>query len=355
MPRSQKHAPNVAVGWRRHVASSRLPDQRRCFSPSGAAGSIIPVQLQGLLQPVGCPSAVRPISPVESTTVSPGGAGWRRDADGLSRDADQPWARHEAGLKQVLSRHAVEEVAREPIRRRARWRHPPSAVDATAWHLRDGQRLADAAAGHRRHAVGQVPAHPRSARLRRGQEGAGAQARSAGRCRWQLAGHRRRACLRSGPRHLVRSGSGQGRVAEPARGHPRRRVHRQALPGVGEPARHAPPCRGVCEGQKSFVVLARRWVVERSFGWLTYWGGLLRECAGRLDVVPGRLACKTDLEDIRRPHRRQEAAGQRSEHGAQLRRVPLKEDALHEPAVHQLDGEVDDAGRKDTDASMSTR
>ena len=29
-------------------------------------------------------------------------------------------------------------------------------------------------------------------------------------------------------------------------------------------------------GQKGFVVLPRRWVVERSCGWLTHWGGLLR-------------------------------------------------------------------------------
>jgi transposase len=42
--------------------------------------------------------------------------------------------------------------------------------------------------------------------------------------------------------------------------------------------------------QKGFVVLPRRWVVERSFGWLTHWGGLLRERAGRLDVAAGRLA-----------------------------------------------------------------
>jgi len=40
-------------------------------------------------------------------------------------------------------------------------------------------------------------------------------------------------------------------------------------------------------GQKGFVVLPRRWVVERSFGWLTHCGGLLREPAGRLDVAAG--------------------------------------------------------------------
>jgi transposase len=53
--------------------------------------------------------------------------------------------------------------------------------------------------------------------------------------------------------------------------------------------RHRVVVRG--EGQKGFVVLARRWVVERSFGWLTHWGGLLRDQAGRLDVAAGRIAC----------------------------------------------------------------
>ena len=48
-------------------------------------------------------------------------------------------------------------------------------------------------------------------------------------------------------------------------------------------------------GQKGFVVLARRWVVERSFGSLTHWAGLLRDRAGRLDVAAGRLACAAVL------------------------------------------------------------
>ena len=37
-------------------------------------------------------------------------------------------------------------------------------------------------------------------------------------------------------------------------------------------------------GQRGFVVLERRWVVERSLGAFTHWGGLLRGRAGRLDV-----------------------------------------------------------------------
>jgi hypothetical protein len=31
--------------------------------------------------------------------------------------------------------------------------------------------------------------------------------------------------------------------------------------------------------------------VERTFGWISHWGGVLRERAGRLDVATGRLAC----------------------------------------------------------------
>jgi putative transposase len=40
---------------------------------------------------------------------------------------------------------------------------------------------------------------------------------------------------------------------------------------------------------RGFVVLARRWVVERSFGWLSHCGGLARDRAGRLDVSAARL------------------------------------------------------------------
>jgi transposase len=48
-------------------------------------------------------------------------------------------------------------------------------------------------------------------------------------------------------------------------------------------------------GQKGFAVLPRRWVVERRFGWLTHWGGLLRARAGRLDVAAARIACTAVL------------------------------------------------------------
>ena len=41
---------------------------------------------------------------------------------------------------------------------------------------------------------------------------------------------------------------------------------------------------------EGFVVLARRWVVEHSFGWLSHWGGLARDRAARLDVAAARVA-----------------------------------------------------------------
>src|SRR4051794_30697089 len=41
---------------------------------------------------------------------------------------------------------------------------------------------------------------------------------------------------------------------------------------------------------RGFVVLARRWVGERSFGWLSRGGGLARDRGGRLDVSAARLA-----------------------------------------------------------------
>ena len=51
-------------------------------------------------------------------------------------------------------------------------------------------------------------------------------------------------------------------------------------------------------GYKGFVVLERRWVVERSFGWLAHWGGLLHDRAGRLDVAAARVACTAVLSGI---------------------------------------------------------
>src|SRR5215218_5523360 len=50
--------------------------------------------------------------------------------------------------------------------------------------------------------------------------------------------------------------------------------------------------------QTGFVVLAGRWVVERSFGWLAHWGGLLRDRAGRLDVSAARIAFAASLSGV---------------------------------------------------------
>ena len=50
--------------------------------------------------------------------------------------------------------------------------------------------------------------------------------------------------------------------------------------------------------QTGFGVLAGRWVVERSFGWLVHWGGLLRDRAGRLDVSAARVACAAILSGV---------------------------------------------------------
>jgi transposase len=56
--------------------------------------------------------------------------------------------------------------------------------------------------------------------------------------------------------------------------------------------RHGMRHRVVARAPKAegFVVLARRWVVERSFGWLSHWAGLARDRAGRLDVSAARVA-----------------------------------------------------------------
>ena len=51
-------------------------------------------------------------------------------------------------------------------------------------------------------------------------------------------------------------------------------------------------------GQNGFVVLQGRWIVERTFGWLAHWGGLLRDRAGRLDVSAARLAYTAILSGL---------------------------------------------------------
>ena len=50
--------------------------------------------------------------------------------------------------------------------------------------------------------------------------------------------------------------------------------------------------------RQGFVVLERRWIVERSFAWLAHWGGLLRDRAGRLDVSAARIAFAAILSGV---------------------------------------------------------
>jgi putative transposase len=49
---------------------------------------------------------------------------------------------------------------------------------------------------------------------------------------------------------------------------------------------------------KGFVIVARRWVVERTFGWLSHWNGLVRDRAGRLDVAAARIAFAAILSGV---------------------------------------------------------
>ena len=53
--------------------------------------------------------------------------------------------------------------------------------------------------------------------------------------------------------------------------------------------------------QKGFEVLPRRWVVERTFGWMTRWRRLVRDYEARIDVseamilvaMGGNMLCRT--------------------------------------------------------------
>jgi hypothetical protein len=49
---------------------------------------------------------------------------------------------------------------------------------------------------------------------------------------------------------------------------------------------------------KGFAVIPRRWVVERSFGWLSHWGALARDRAGRLDVSAARVVLAALLAGV---------------------------------------------------------
>jgi transposase len=247
-------------------------------------------------------------------------------------------ARHDARLKEVVSLHAVGEVARWLERadppRSARATPYAAVVRGLAWHLRVGgawralpfglvhwrtaygwlrrwlalglfEALLRQVAGLRRRAAGRKP-EPRLAVIDtqsvecipvRGPRGYDAAKKVLGRKRVALvdadgtwlavaivpADVQDRDCL---------DALTPGKQAWPS-------LREAVLDGAFVAERCEAWCnlhgmrRRVVErdpAQKGFVVLERRWVVERSFGWLVHWGGLLRDRAGRLDVSAARVA-----------------------------------------------------------------
>ena len=114
-----------------------------------------------------------------------------------------------------------------------------------------------------------------------------------------LAGHRRRARVGPGPRRAARTGRGQGRVAQPAARSHGRRLRRRALRRSGRTCAAEPPRRRKRPRPEGFVVLAGCWVTERSFGWLTHWGGLLRDRAGRRDVTAVLASVQALINTVR--------------------------------------------------------
>ena len=255
-------------------------------------------------------------------------------------------ARHDARLKGMVSTHTVGEIARwleraDPPRTKRRTPLLP-VVGAIAWHLRVGgawralpggwppwrtvcgwfrrwldlglfDRILRAVARLRRRASGRRSA-PRLAVIDtqsiecipvRGPRGYGAAKKVLGRKRVALvdadgtwlavavvpAGVQDRDCL---------DALTSGKQAWPS-------LREAVLDGAFVAERCQVWCnlhgmrRRVVErdpAQKGFVVLERRWVVERSFGWLVHWGGLLRDRAGRLDVSAARVAFAAVLSGI---------------------------------------------------------
>lgn len=54
------------------------------------------------------------------------------------------------------------------------------------------------------------------------------------------------------------------------------------------------------ESQKGFQVLPRRWVVERTFGWMTRWRRLVRDYERRIDVSKAMILIAMGGNLIRR-------------------------------------------------------
>ena len=55
-----------------------------------------------------------------------------------------------------------------------------------------------------------------------------------------------------------------------------------------------------CDDQKGFQVLPRRWVVERTFGWMTRWRRLVRDYEKRIDVSQAMIMVAMGGNLIRR-------------------------------------------------------
>jgi transposase len=248
-------------------------------------------------------------------------------------------ARHEPRLKELVSRCAVEEIARW-----LGWADPPRSgratpirrvVGAIAWHLRVGGAWRSLPAGwppwrtvygwfRRWLSMGLYDALLREAARRRRRKIGRRPGPSLGIIDTQAV-----KCIAvRGPRgyDAAKGVVGRKRVAlVDAEGHwlavavvPACVQDRDALEALDAGKARWPTLReGVYDGafaadrcrawsnrhgmrhrvvtrdpaSEGFVVLARRWVVERSFGWLSHWGGLARDRAGRLDVAAARLAC----------------------------------------------------------------
>lgn len=252
-------------------------------------------------------------------------------------------ARHEAHLKEIVSRHAIGQMARWLERadppRSAKATPYAAVVRAIAWHLRVGGAWRALPSGwphwptvygwfRRWQEQGLFDALLRHvARLRRRARGRKAEPRLAVIDTQSVKGIPVR-----GPRgyDAAKKGLGRKRVAlvdadgawlavavVPANVQDRDTLEalsagKQAWPSLRQAvldgAFAAERCETWCHlhgmrhrvierdpEQKGFVVLERRWVVERSFGGLAHWGGLLRERAGRLDVSAARLACTAVL------------------------------------------------------------
>src|SRR5215213_2422463 len=240
-------------------------------------------------------------------------------------------ARHDARLKEVVSLHAVGEVARWLERvdppldppRSARATPYAAVVRGLAWHLRVGGAWRALPSGlvHwrtaygwlRRRAAGRKP-EPRLAVIDtqsvacipvRGPRGYDAAKTVRGRKRMAL---------------VDADGTWLAVAVVPANVQDRDCLDaltpgKQAWPSLREAvldgAFIAERCEVWCNfhgmrrrvverdpAQKGFVVLERRWVVERSFGWLVHWGGLLRDRAGRLDVSAARVALAAVLSGV---------------------------------------------------------